>query len=126
MNQTQQTDRNLATPLATTTLAQQRLPIAKDFVEEEKILKTVRTSLNYEASSSSSILGETLEVMNMPQLAQTLPAAPMATVEGFKVPGYAIPAIGGIFIIMVFCTMIGALILQPNTAQLKKIRKKAE
>ena len=125
MNQTQQTDRNLATPLATTTLAQQRLPIAKDFVEEEKILKTVRTPLNYEASSSS-ILGETLEVMNMPQLAQTLPAAPMATVEGFKVPGYAIPAIGGIFIIMVFCTMIGALILQPNTAQLKKIRKKAE
>ena len=124
MNQTQQTDRNLATPLATT-LAQQRLPIAKDLVEEEKILKTVRTPLNYEASSSS-ILGETLEVMNMPQLAQTLPAAQMATVEGFKVPGYAIPAIGGIFIIMVFCTMIGALILQPNTAQLKKIRKKAE
>ena len=123
MNQTQQTDRNLATPLATT-LAQQRIPLAKDFVEEEKILKTVRTPLNYEASSS--ILGETLEVMNMPQLAQTLPAAQMATVEGFKVPGYAIPAIGGIFIIMVFCTMIGALILQPNTAQLKKIRKKAE
>lgn len=123
MNQTQQTDRNLATPFATT-LAQQRIPIAKDFVEEEKILKTVRTPLNYEASSS--ILGETLEVMNMPQLAQTLPAAPMATVEGFKVPGYAIPAIGGLFIIMVFCTMIGALILQPNTAQLKKIRKKAE
>lgn len=123
MNQTQQTDRNLATPKATT-LAQQRIPLVKDLVEEEKILKTVRTPLNYEASSS--ILGETLEVMNMPQLAQTLPAAPMATVEGFKVPGYAIPAIGGIFIIMVFCTMIGALILQPNTAQLKKIRKKAE
>ena len=41
--------------------------------------------------------------------------SPVPGTESFKMPNYALPVIGGLFVILVFCTMIGVLILEPNS-----------
>jgi len=36
------------------------------------------------------------------------------------------PMIGGLFVILVFCTMIGFLIVEPGAAERKRMRKREE
>ena len=82
--------------------------------------------------SSNNILGETF--------AETQAALSTSGLEGLevtqpgstssKLPAYAIPLIGGMFIIGVFLLMIGLLILEPGTkereAKLKIAEKKRQ
>ena len=69
-------------------------------------------------------MSETLEVMNQEPLAahEPLPVSHRPS----RVPNYAFPIVGGLFVIIVFCTMIGVLILQPNTEDRKRMRRRDE